>query len=477
MIYTAGFRRTCLRLCSLIGASSLLLASCSDDSSQIGSSIFKNEVTINVDSLEYDLGAASTEVQSLDARSTNTLLGKIQLPQYGSLDCSFVSRLLPATSISIPDSISASQIDSVKMILTVPRSMVTGDPLAPQQARLYALTKALPADLKSTFNPEGYYDPSAPIATSAYTLSGMTVADSISTASTITVGMKLPKEFGPQFYNAYKQSPELFGWPQNFNARYPGIYVAPSFGNGCIAGITSARFFIYWPKTVMSTYTTDEGTKLIYKTVADSVCVLSTAPEVLSSVNINYRPSKTLTDLISAGTPVITTPGGYNVRFTFPARTVLNDYWTSEYNLGVINSLTFLIPAEAIDNEAGIGVPPSLMMVRTSELDDFFAQGKVPDNKTSFIGKYSSSQKGYVFSTLRPYIVALRQKGADAITDEDVDFTLVPVSQTSESSTMSDGSTVTTVLSCTPYIEKPTMVKLDAKKAVVVFTYSSQVVK
>lgn len=55
----------------------------------------------------------------------------------------------------MPDS---AQVDSMKLVLSVPRGQLTGDSLAPQQLRAFQLSKSLPLDINNTFDPTGYYD-------------------------------------------------------------------------------------------------------------------------------------------------------------------------------------------------------------------------------------------------------------------------------------------------------------------------------
>lgn len=78
---------------------------------------------------------------------------------------------------------------------------------------------------------------------------------------------------------------------------------------------------------------------------------------------------------------------------------------------------------------------------------------------------------------MRQYIVDLKNKGRD-IAPEDVDFTLIPVNFTTESVTNSyDGSITVYVTGCSPYISSPRMAVIDTDHAVLVFTFTSQIVK
>ena len=128
---------------------SLFFTACDDDTSGIGNSISSSEISINVDSLAYNLHASTIQAPVLESRSAYTLIGSVKVPEYGSLSCSYVTQFLPSETLNIPDSISSADIDSVKMILTVPKRYITGDSLAPQQLKVYSLIKQLPSDISS----------------------------------------------------------------------------------------------------------------------------------------------------------------------------------------------------------------------------------------------------------------------------------------------------------------------------------------
>lgn len=457
---------------------SLFFASCEDDISNIGSSISGSEVAISMDSVRYKLRASTIQAPSVESRSQYNLLGSIDVPAYGSLKCSYVTQLLPAETLSIPDSITSAEIDSVKIILSVPKAYVKGDTLAPQQMKIYSLTKELPSDIQSNFNPEGYYDPASPLAVRSYTLSGYSFNDSTySSKSLVEVKAKLPVELGRQVVEAYSTNPDLFIWPQEFSKVWPGIFIEPSFGNGCVAPVQNTSIFAYYPQTKTVTESTADGDVTVTKVqVADSVCLFTTAPEVLSSINIDYKPSQSLQDMVADGKSIVTTPGGYTVEFTFPAIDILDEYWKNEYDLGVINNLVFSLPMKAVDNGYGIGAAPALLMVKSSMVDNFFSDGMLPDNINSFISTYDSSSSTYTFSSMRRYIVEMRNKGKDNITAEDTDFTLIPVNVVTEDYTdYNTGATVTAVTSVRPYTFMPTMVQIDTDNALVVFTFSNEI--
>ena len=120
----------------------------------------------------------------------------------------------------VADSIASSRVDSVVMMVSVPRGYLTGDSLAPQQLTVYPLTKQLPADIANNFDPQGYYDPSRILGRRSYTLSEISSSDSVFAKSKyVHIKVNLPREFGVKTFDDYRSNPEIFQWPQSF-AKY-----------------------------------------------------------------------------------------------------------------------------------------------------------------------------------------------------------------------------------------------------------------
>lgn len=181
---------------------------------------------------------------------------------------------------------------------------------------------------------------------------------------------------------------------------------------------------------------------------------------------------------------VVVAPTGYDVKITFPAREIIETFRNNGGNISVVNGLSLEIPAESIANDNNIGLPPYLLMVKSSKKDEFFEKNQMNDDQTSFYAAYDSSRKSYLFPNMRSYLLSLIKQ--DEIKDEDVEFTLTPIGLITESSSSnnsyyygyySSGSTTTTVNGITPYVVAPKMAKLNLDKAKVIFTFSKQTIK
>lgn len=486
-----------------------LLLSCENETPTVGGQLAIGEVQIALDSLTWD-GTAQTIHRgdqemtvecpkivfkafydaAVDTRSTTNLLGRISVPEYGDLHCSFVSQLM--CSKSLPDSVVSEKVDSMKLILTVPRGDLTGDSLAPQQLKVYELTKSLPKDIDNTFDPTGYYEPTKPLGTRSFTLSALGMNDSLYTnLPSVAIEIPMSKEWAVKIVEDYRNDKKnsVFAWPQTFEKEYfHGIYVEPTFGRGCIANISNIDFVIFYNYKATTTSTDSDGnTTSKVETKAAYTGIFASSPIVLSSNNVTYTPSDYLKQLSDANDALITSPGGYRIDMTFPGRELVDIFKKSDTKLAVVSDLLFSVPVEEIDNEYGITPPPYLIMVRKSKLDEFLKSNSLPDNKDSFYAAYDSANHRYAFSSMRKYILNLIENG---VKDEDLEFTIIPADiefekpqQTTNSwlsyyyGYSSSSSSSSTPIKCTPYISKPSMCKLKMDEAKTVFIYSNQQMK
>ena len=454
---------------------------CQDDTSTIGGSLASGEVTITVDSIETDLRGKAEWIDDFDSRTTTKLLGNLTIPEYGNLNCSFVTQMMSATKMNIPDSIPESDVDSIRLVMSIPRGALTGDSLAPQQLRVFRINKALPKDIDSKFDPAGYYDPSAVFATKSYTVSNISNNDTIFAKSAyVNIPMKLPNEFGLELFRKYRDNDPIFEWPATFNQWFPGLYVEQNFGNGCVANISSVRAYLYWHRKEKISVTVDSA-KVEYRDVTrrDSVCLLASAPEVLSSNNIHYNPSARLQQLAAEGKSLVTSPGGYITTFRFPVRQLLDRFLEADTELSVVSSLILKIPAVSVKNDYGMTPPNNLLMTTMDERESFFRENKIPDNVTSFYCTYDSDNKMYTFSSMREYLLKKLDEYRKDPTNfaDDEAFCLQPVAVSTETVEQYYGQSVTYVTRVAPYLTSPTMVELDMEHAQILFTFSSQVLE
>lgn len=441
---------------SLFGGMLILsLASC-EESSTIGSSIIQDEIEIIMDS-SFTVTGKSVDNLRVQSRTITQLLGIIDAKGYGKLQSDIVTQFMPAGSIDTTG-VTVDNIDSLKLVLYTNKGGYVGDSVVPMGLNVHRLTKQLPSPIYSDFSPLGYYSEEI-IGSQIYAANALGESDSIAELGYRYVYVNLPVALGRELFTKYKENPASYSTPSQFADIFPGLYISNTYGSGRVMRIIGTEMKMY--------YHTGSGDGITRK-VGNYFAV---TPEIITNNNISVDISDNIRSMTQNGDAVIVAPAGMDVELTFPAREIVASYRENSGTLAVINSLTFSIPAEKIANEYGIAPPPYLLLVKSSDKDEFFAKNMVTDDRTSFYAAYDSSTDSYKFSSMRQYIIDL--VNAETITDDDVTFTLTPVSIETETYSSYYSSTVY-INDIVPYVEAPAMVKLDLDKAKIKLTYSKQ---
>lgn len=464
-------KRFLCRLFLTLAPLSLSLVSCNDDVSNIGSSLVTDQSSIVVDSA-FTITGKSVATGDLRSRTLSQLIGSIQARKYGSLSSDFVTQLMPSADFDTTG-VTPATVDSLSLMLRFYSDKITGDSMIPMGVNVFALNRQLPEKLTSSFDPTGYYDPSSPISSSAYS-SNLLYSDSLEDIGVHIIEAKLPVSYGQEYVKTYRSNPELFTSPAAFANLFPGVYVANSFGSGRVTNIFNTRVVMYYhSKTRYTNSSGEERDTTIYYTDI----IAASTPEVLTNNNLRFKIDPALSDL--AAKALLVGPLGYESRIKIPIYDVISSFKDgTEGSMGVVNSLSLSIPAEEITNDYGIEPPSHLLMVPSRDRDKFFDEQDIPDNKTSYIAAYDSTNGRYVFSGLRPYMMYMMEEELDKEEREALStFSLVPVQVSTESYTNSSYQTVEIITAVGPNIDGPTMARLKLDESKLKLTYSTETVK
>lgn len=448
------------------------LASCNDDS-QIGQSIAADDVEVVVDTSFVITGHALTDNKVL-SRTTTQLFGVISAKNFGTFSSDVVTQFMPAAQIDTTG-IKAEYVDSLKLLMYMYASQMTGDSIAPMGVKVYPLTKSLETPISSNFNPEGYYDPNTLLGETIYNTMAQNTPDSISIYGHRLVEVNLPRALAQHLYTSYINDPSSYSTPTAFaNKVFKGLYIKNSYGSGRITRISRAVMSMYYRRKV--TLTNPDRDTL----VAGVGTYYAVTPEIITNNNIRLTIAPEIQKRIDAGEPIVITPAGTEVEITFPALDIIRKYEEGVTNLGVLTELTMRIIADDIENDYGIAPPPHMLMVLKNKKDEFFSKNQLNDNKTSFYAAYNSSYKGYNFSGLRAYIMNLidKKKKGEEITADDYTFVLTPVSISTEDKTdYYYGSSTSVVTAITPFVSFPAMASINLAKSRITLTYSRQTLR
>ena len=394
----------------------LAIASCDDTTSTIGSSLTGQNVEIVIDST-FTVSGHTVRVTDIKPKTTEQLIGRIDIPSYGSLGSDVVTQFLPSTALDTAN-FSPENVDSLYLTLSYVRNEFIGDSVAPMQLSVYALNKQLPSDISSAFNADGYYD-AAPLATKIYNTSSAYESEDEQQLSYSNIEIKLPQELGKKLFKAFVDNPADYASGQTFSRIFPGLYLRTTFGSGRMTRIAQSTMSMYLRKIY-----TPEGSEKPDTLDAEHTYYMVT-PEVISNNDLTYTMSSTLSDMISAGHTMLIAPAGAEAELEFPIKDIIKAYSEHQKDLAVINGLAMSIPVDTIENGFGIAPPPYVLLVLKKDRDEFFAQNKLTDNITSFYATYNESTQTYNFNLLRDYLTEML--GREEVKPEDYTFSLVPV--------------------------------------------------
>lgn len=438
-----------------------------------GGVLVNDNISMVIDS-SFTITARSVVNNRIQSRTTTQLLGAVNAREYGILEADFVAQMFPSNAMDTAD-MSVEQIDSVKLQMVFDRDGFVGDSLAPIGVEVYPLVRQLPYPIYSDFNPDGYYDPQRRMGQGVFTAVGVGVNDTVAASPYRYAYVTLPLTFGRELYSKFLSDPLLFNSPEEFSQWFPGFYVHHNFGSGRVTRITDTRVILYYHK--IRDLENDKGEVVEDSLTRHYAYYMATAPEVVSNTNISLQMAADIASMASAGRSVVVSPAGMDVEVKFPIEAAINTYRTQTGGaISVVNNLSFRLPCDSIVNGRGITPPPYLLMVLSKEKEEFFANNKLPDNVTSFLGTYNKSDSVYEFADMRAYMLDMLDK--DAVKADDYTFTLTPVAMVTESSGSFYGSASSPTLSgITPMVALPSMVELFPAKAKITLTFSRQILK
>ena len=455
------------------------LFSCNDNN--IGSSITDTILKVVVDS-SFTVTGKVVENSELPSRTITKMLGVIKAENFGELSSDVVTQFMPTAKIDTTG-VTIDDIDSCKFVFDIPAGGFTGDSVMPMSTTLYRLNKALPSKITSTFDPTDYFDRADVIGSTTYTASSLMAPDSIRTAfienSLLEFTVDAPVSLAKSLFAEYKKNPSAFLAPKDFINIFPGIYMENSFGSGRVMNIYNSQFIVFY----RSHEKLENGNDTTY---LRSQGYMGGTAEVISNNNMSLKVAQSVKDMIAGGDMIVQSPAGFEVQIDFPIQEIIDRFKDGgASNIGVVNDLTFEIPVYNITNDYGIKPPTYLLMVKTSEKDDFFATNHKTDSKTSFYATYDNSTRTYKFSGMRNFVLDILNNKGGIAEETDKHFTLTPVDLIAENTSTSGSSyyyyydygtsvSNTEVIGIRPALNKPSIARLDLDNAIIRFVFSTQ---
>ncbi|MDR3127683.1 MAG: DUF4270 domain-containing protein [Tannerellaceae bacterium] len=366
---------------------------CDDDWTGVGTSIQGEDDKIAVSIIHsFSFEATTVRQDSIYARTTSGLLGKVYDPLYGYLESDFICQFYCPAGFIFKHSPFNGQIDSVKLQLYY-QSWV-GDSLSPVQAKVFALDREPARNFYTHIHPASYCDLTKPLGEGVYTPFDYTVPDTIryykDADSVYTfypqISIRLPQDFGQRFYDQSVDNSGSFSSQEDFNRFFPGLYITTGFGSGNIIRVDLAYINIYYRYALTGSQGQDSLVQASER--------FGVTREVLQLNRVAHSGIEELTKDNDRFT-YLKTPAGVYTRILIPL-SEMRDSLEGK----VIHHVPFEPSPMPLEDQAyAFPRPPYLLLLPEDSLSAFFENNRIENNQSSFLFSYNATSNTYQYAS------------------------------------------------------------------------------
>ena len=376
------------------------LFSCDDSTTGVGGFVSdQDKISAFADS--YTVTSRTVPLDSVYSRTRNAYLGRYTDPDFGLYTADFITQINCPENFRLPETLQSIEGASLGIFY---RNFY-GDSLATLRLRVDTLNRVIndTGEDKSlyytSFDPKKFYDASkAPMVERNYAAIDKSLSDSILNDKEYYMGVfaDLDKSFCDYFHQKYNENNHA-----NFTDAYSfinnvlkGFYIHVTQGEGSVLYIEQVQLRLK-VKYLAARKSNGKVDSLAY-----TIVPMATTKEVFMSTRM--EGADRLKEVAKEkGHTYLKTPAGLCTEVTFPLQDIYN-----EHQNDTLNSVSLAITKyKDVGTNSDLspykaGIPQEVLMIRKSELKDFFEQNKTFDNKTSFIGVYDPNINGYKFTKL-----------------------------------------------------------------------------
>lgn len=408
---------------------------CSENTGSMGMESIPEADGVTLEAKTFGVSARTLAVDSVLARTQYCYLGNYTDEETGTnVHADFLMQFNLVEGFKLSDAIKGDSSTRIEVKLFFDEFV--GDSLAPCRVSLYPLTKSLDNNKQpyTNLNPTEYYNEAAgPLVTKTFTLMDRQISDSLASSDSYYqhINFVLPKQVGDDILKKYKEHPEYFANSKTFHEHVNrGYYVKFERGEGVMANIYVSQMNVSYK------YYTDSRVGKKDSLVSSSVSFAATQEVVQANKLTHSNMSSFVNDSKYA---YLKTPSSLWTELTLPSEEI------SHYT-DTINSARLILNCyNSTLNDNYLQAPAYILMVRKDSLNTFFENYQVPNNETSYLASYDTSdiKNTYQFNNISTLLTVMRNEYWKG-TDKDPDWlrkhpnwnkvVLVPVTPTLNSS-------------------------------------------
>ena len=375
-----------------VGLLAALVYSCDDATTGIGNSTIASGDSIPSGAAVYNVYTRSILADSVYARTSTAYLGKYTDPQFGEFSADFIAQFNCTDNYEFPETVQ--EITGLRMRMFY--ESFFGDSLNAMRMQIDTLDKIIPEKELSTFytsvDPTLYYDEnSKPIARKAFAAKGASANDTTiisydsygyeHATSLYWQDAKLPTSLGQYMYDKYKEDKNNYKNAEEFIKNVlKGVYVHCTHGDGTIL------YFYDMQLQLNFKYLIESSSGKVDSLVNGSTIFAATKEVIQAN---RFQNSDRLKELVEEKDyTYLKTPAGIFTEVTLPVEEIAEMHMRDTLNAA---SITFTRYNEKSESKYPMGIPQTLLMVRKSDMHNFFEKNKTYDGQTSFIAEYVAS--------------------------------------------------------------------------------------
>lgn len=408
-----------LKLLAAIGLAATLY-SCDDTTTGIGDFVADtDEITASAQTFEATtktLKYTDLNPNGVFSRTSNAYLGKFTDSDFGTYTTDFITQINCTEDFEFPETMQ----DIVSTTLELSYSSFFGDSLAPMRVRVDMLNREIDDDGEdlglyyTSYNPEDFYNKNEEaLAEQDYAVRDNSWTDeeidSIKSANgyypPLVIDLdKARKAKGEETFSAFLKR-KYNEDKKNFKDSYsfihnvlPGFYVHNTSGEGSILYIGAI-----WLRMKVS-YLIESSSGKVDSLVYTSIPFAATN-EVYMSTRLSNSGDNLEKLAAETHNTYLKTPAGLCTEVKLPLKEMYEALGNDTLNSVSMSFTKYKnISENSANNPYKMGTPKNLLLIRKSEVNDFFEQKQNYDSKTSFLGTYSSTTNSYSFSQVNRLI-------------------------------------------------------------------------
>lgn len=418
---------------ALIAIIVVAISSCTESTDLMGNSLTSNINQYEITTDTFDVSTKSIKVDSVLSRSVYSYIGRLKDPETGSYivsDYMTQFHILENQAKNLfPDATVLEDGDDFDFIadscfVRIVVNSYQGDSLAAMKLKLRELSK--PVEESGTyytnFDPvkKGYVrmGDDAINQDVVYSMTDLTTSDSLRNVYRQkgyyeTVDIPLNEEYidkdgyiynnyGTYIMQMYYSHPEYFKNSKTFTRNVcPGFYLQCVDGLGVMTEVAYTQLVIYYH------FKKGEVNYIEYQSI-------NASEEVLQTTHITNDQSRIDKLVADEECTYLKTPAGIYTEVTLPIEAIKNGH----ENDSITSARIVFNRMHDTSNfsEIVLEEPTQLLMVERDSLKTFFETNSVPNNKTSYLATFNTTQKTYTYnniSTLVNHMWSRRNTTAD----------------------------------------------------------------